>query len=329
MIAFDAVTNTTRTASGTSHTFLHTCTGTDRFLVVSCRLVSGAIDATCTYNGVAMTQNANQTYGFGGGRLISFTLTNPASGSNNVVISVGTTSMIDGSSVSYTGVSQTGQPEVVTPNSSVGATSVNPSITTITNNSWHISLISQNNRPITITVGTERTTDDSSNYQTIVDSNSPISPAGVSIFTATVTDTSGGWAWIGLSVAPYVLLPPVANFVGSPLSGDTPLTVNFTDQSTGEVTSWAWTFGDEGTSPLQNPSHQYTTAGTFTVTLTVTGPGGDDLKTRTDYITVNPPASPNLTDKNNYNGYLAFIQQYIRHKINGTNPWKNPDGTPI
>lgn len=45
--------------------------------------------------------------------------------------------------------------------------------------------------------------------------------------------------------------------------------------------------------------------------------------------TVAPPVSPNLTDRNNYNGYLAFIQQYIRHKINGTTPWKNPDGTPI
>lgn len=41
------------------------------------------------------------------------------------------------------------------------------------------------------------------------------------------------------------------------------------------------------------------------------------------------PPSPNLTSKNNYNGYLAFIQQYIKHKINDTTPWKNPDGTLI
>lgn len=44
---------------------------------------------------------------------------------------------------------------------------------------------------------------------------------------------------------------------------------------------------------------------------------------------VPPPPSPNLTSRNNYNGYLAFIQQYIRHKVNGTTPWKNPDGTLI
>lgn len=40
------------------------------------------------------------------------------------------------------------------------------------------------------------------------------------------------------------------------------------------------------------------------------------------------PPSPNLTDRNNYNGYLAFIQQYIKHKINGTTPWTNPNSAP-
>ena len=66
---------------------------------------------------------------------------------------------------------------------------------------------------------------------------------------------------------------PVANFSGSPTSGTEPLTVNFTDLSTGSITSWAWTFGDGGTSTAQNPSHTYTSAGTYTVALTVTGPG--------------------------------------------------------
>ncbi len=80
--------------------------------------------------------------------------------------------------------------------------------------------------------------------------------------------------------------PPVANFSGSPTSGCVPLTVNFTDLSTGDITSWDWTFGDGGTSTGQNPSHQYTTTGTFTVSLTVTGPGGSDTETKTGYITV-------------------------------------------
>ncbi len=86
--------------------------------------------------------------------------------------------------------------------------------------------------------------------------------------------------------------PPVAAFAGSPTSGTFPLEVNFTDQTTGDVTSWSWTFGDGGTSTVQNPSHTYTAAGTYTVALTATGPGGNDTETKTDYITVTAPPAP-------------------------------------
>ena len=85
---------------------------------------------------------------------------------------------------------------------------------------------------------------------------------------------------------------PVAAFSGSPTSGTEPLNVSFTDQSTGSITSWSWTFGDGGTSTTQNPSHQYTSDGNYTVTLTVTGPGGSDAETKTNYITVNPCTNP-------------------------------------
>ncbi|MEZ5359993.1 MAG: PKD domain-containing protein [Candidatus Zixiibacteriota bacterium] len=86
--------------------------------------------------------------------------------------------------------------------------------------------------------------------------------------------------------------PPVAAFTGTPTSGTAPLTVSFTDQSTGSITSWSWTFGDGGTSTSQSPSHQYTSAGTYSVTLTVTGPGGSDGETKTNYITVSPCVAP-------------------------------------
>jgi PKD repeat protein len=83
--------------------------------------------------------------------------------------------------------------------------------------------------------------------------------------------------------------PPVAAFNGSPTTGITPLPVAFTDNSTGAPTSWAWTFGDGGTSTAQNPSHVYTVAGTYSVTLQVTNGLGSDTITKTDYITVTPP----------------------------------------
>ena len=85
---------------------------------------------------------------------------------------------------------------------------------------------------------------------------------------------------------------PTADFVGSPTSGTAPLTVNFTDQSTGSIDSWSWDFGDGGSSTAQNPSHTYSAAGTYTVSLTVTGPGGSDTNTKTDYITVNACIAP-------------------------------------
>ncbi|NIM51496.1 MAG: PKD domain-containing protein, partial [Gemmatimonadales bacterium] len=53
-----------------------------------------------------------------------------------------------------------------------------------------------------------------------------------------------------------------------PTTGTEPLTVSFTDLSTGSPTSWSWDFGDTGTDAVQNPSHTYTAAGSYTVSLT-------------------------------------------------------------
>ncbi|MEZ4388129.1 MAG: S8 family serine peptidase [Candidatus Krumholzibacteriia bacterium] len=86
-------------------------------------------------------------------------------------------------------------------------------------------------------------------------------------------------------------VPPVAAFTGTPTSGDAPLIVSFTDQSSGSPTSWSWSFGDGGTSSSQNPSHTYTTAGTYTVTLTATNSAGSDGETKSAYITVTQPGA--------------------------------------
>jgi PKD repeat protein len=82
---------------------------------------------------------------------------------------------------------------------------------------------------------------------------------------------------------------PVADFTGTPTSGTVPFSVTFTDSSTGSITSWSWTFGDGGTSTSQNPTHSYTTSGTYSVVLTVTGPGGSNSLTRTSYVTASDP----------------------------------------
>jgi len=80
--------------------------------------------------------------------------------------------------------------------------------------------------------------------------------------------------------------PPVAEFMGDNLSGFVPLAVNFTDLSSGTIDSWFWEFGDGDTSTEQHPTHAYGTPDVYTVTLTVTGPGGSDSETKVDYIEV-------------------------------------------
>jgi PKD repeat protein len=88
-----------------------------------------------------------------------------------------------------------------------------------------------------------------------------------------------------ITVSPAVAAPVVA-FSGTPTSGTAPLTVQFTDASTNTPTSWAWTFGDGGTSTVQNPSHVYLSEGSYSVTLTASNAGGSDSETKTGYTTV-------------------------------------------
>ena len=84
---------------------------------------------------------------------------------------------------------------------------------------------------------------------------------------------------------------PVANFSAMPTSGPVPLTVQFTDKSTNNPTSWSWTFGDGKTNATQNPKHTYTGVGTYTVTLRAYNSKGYGEKS--DYITVTANGSTN------------------------------------
>jgi len=76
--------------------------------------------------------------------------------------------------------------------------------------------------------------------------------------------------------------------IADPIVGLAPLTVKFTDRSTGDITSWRWNFGDgpaiEGSGPEhRNPEHTYTTINSgFIVVLTVKGPGGKDSTDKTE-----------------------------------------------
>jgi len=95
----------------------------------------------------------------------------------------------------------------------------------------------------------------------------------------------------------------VADFEGTPTSGGAPLTVKFTDKSTGSPTMWIWDFGDgvipmdascsgDSCNNIANPIHTYTAPGVYTVKLTASSQtGGVSTKTREGYITVSQSGS--------------------------------------
>jgi len=85
---------------------------------------------------------------------------------------------------------------------------------------------------------------------------------------------------------------PVADFSATPTTGPLPLAVQFSDASTGSISTWAWNFGDGATSSVQNPQHTYSTAGSYTVSLTVSGAGGSNSTTKINFVTVSPPPAP-------------------------------------
>jgi len=111
------------------------------------------------------------------------------------------------------------------------------------------------------------------------------SKAGKYTVTLTVTNAAGSNTVTKTNYI-TVVAKPVAAFSASPTSGKVPLTVKFTDKSTGYPASWKWNFGDGSTSTVQNPTHKYAKAGKYTVSLTVKNVTGSNTKTISNYVTV-------------------------------------------
>ncbi len=79
---------------------------------------------------------------------------------------------------------------------------------------------------------------------------------------------------------------PIANFGAAPVAGRAPLTVQFADSSRGVISAWLWNFGDSTMSTQRNPEHQYQHTGLYSVSLTVSGPGGANTLHKLDFIQV-------------------------------------------
>ncbi len=118
------------------------------------------------------------------------------------------------------------------------------------------------------------------------------------------------WSIIGMEHVP----PPVAGFRANMTTGTAPLGVSFASEATGAIGRYDWSFGDGGTSRASNPAHVYLNPGVYTVSLTVTGPGGSDTKTVTDMIRVTPQPPRLALDRNEGPGRrLRLIASNLAH----------------
>lgn len=103
-----------------------------------------------------------------------------------------------------------------------------------------------------------------------------------------------------------VTAPTVSSLSASATNGFGPLTVVFSDSTSGSATNWVWNFGNGviiTNTTAGNVTNTYATAGTYTVTLTVYGPGGSTTYTVANYIVTSPTPKISLTSSN---GKLVF-----------------------
>ena len=114
-------------------------------------------------------------------------------------------------------------------------------------------------------------------------------------------------------------IEPQAGFTSNVTSGTAPLTVLFTDTSTGGVpTSWHWNTGDGIYSKhAMNATHTFTNPGVYNVTLTVANEAGNSTVTKPNYITVTPPQPPVADFYANVTSGIAPLTVFFYGRIIG------------
>ncbi len=114
----------------------------------------------------------------------------------------------------------------------------------------------------------------------------------------------------------------LADFTAAPTNRGIPLTVKFSDLSSGFIDKWLWNFGDGETSSDQNPTHKYEKAGTFTVSLTIEGPAGADTEKKNDFIKVLPPPPPIANFRADpTEGSVLFVVKFTELSFGAIDKW--------
>lgn len=185
--------------------YTHTCTGSQLILFVGVRKFAGDVTGV-TYNNVAMTQITTKQDA-GTGFIYLFYIINPTTGANTIKVSATGTGTIRAMSASYTGASQSGQPDnFSTAAGNFSSNTLNgASVTTIADNCWTI-MFSYSSGTGAAVVG-DATTNVLQQASTTLtdalsDSNGVVHPAGSRTMTVRAANGTQNWSHIIASFSP-------------------------------------------------------------------------------------------------------------------------------
>lgn len=204
-IAFDTVNGGASVNPGTSVSWTHTMgTGAHGLLLVAVFSTSGGSDDVtgATYDGVAMSLLGSRVQVPGDRWMSLWGLLAPATGANTVVVSASSSGVIAGSSISYTGVEQSGLPDASTTNTASATQSISTALTPAANNCWIVNYSKGGTSGTDSVIGPTVIRVSSQGGFFLSDTNGPVS-GGSPITTGWAnTGANGNWASIVISIAP-------------------------------------------------------------------------------------------------------------------------------
>lgn len=282
-IAFDnSATAGANPTSGSAFSFSYTTSGSNRILFVGIASLFGGDNVTAvTYGGAAMTLISKSAInGFGGSQQYLYYLINPASGANNVSISVPSGNELAVGVASYTGALQSGQPDASATNTATSSSTASVSVTTIANNAWVMAFICNTGSLVTAGSGTtvrSNGTPSSTIPVGVVDNNTAKTPAGSVTLNVTAGDASArSWELHAASFSPALASAPTVTTGAVTVIGQTTATGNGNVTSDGGATitqrGVAWSTSANPTTSDSTATSGGTT-GAYTASMTGLVPG--------------------------------------------------------
>ncbi len=191
-----------------------------------------------------------------------------------------------------------------------------------------------NNNPVPCLVTFTNSSTFSTSYSWNFGDNSPVSTdqnpqhtyTTGGNFSVVLTATGSGGTSTATNTVSVQYPVSVANFTFTGNTSPSPCLVTFTNSSV-NATSYSWNFGDNSmASAAQNPQHTYTSGGTYTVSLTATGPGGSNIISKSISVPYSVPLA-NFTFTGDNNPAPCQVT-FTNYSTNATSySWNFGDGT--